>query len=48
MKITMQLTIADLIRTLRWQAIELAEEVAVEKKGRKDSPYDDAKNRKKP
>ncbi len=28
MKITMELTVADLIRTLRWQAIELAEQAA--------------------
>ncbi|MDR6633759.1 hypothetical protein J2X72_002559 [Phyllobacterium sp. 1468] len=26
MKITMQMTVADLIQTLRWQAIELAED----------------------
>lgn len=28
MKITMQLTVTDLIRTLRWQAMELAEDAA--------------------
>ncbi len=28
MKITMQMTVADLIQTLRWQAIELAEDAA--------------------
>jgi len=31
MKITMQMTVADLIRTLRWQAMELAEQVAEER-----------------
>lgn len=31
MKISMQMTVTDLIRTLRWQAIELAEQVIEER-----------------
>ncbi|MGN7771237.1 hypothetical protein [Phyllobacterium sp. 22552] len=39
MKVTMQLTLADLVRTLRWQAMELIEEAAEKaSRAQKQSP----------
>jgi hypothetical protein len=36
MKITMQMTLSDLIRALRWQALNVTEQVATRPKGDKD------------
>ncbi len=43
MKISMQLTVSDLIRTLRWQAMELAEQ-AIEKAKIQPEPKKDDKS----
>ncbi len=44
MKITMQMTVADLIQTLRWQAIELAEDATA--RSEKDQAANSKRNRK--